>query len=143
MLLLLATGCQGAQLRPAAIEKDDVCAGCKMAISQPRYAAQVVDKEGNQHKFDDIGCMLRFIREHKMKDSGAAFFVMDYVGGKDWLDARTAVFVKSDAIASPMASGLAAFRDQAAAKEFADKNKGQVWRFEQLGSGGQSASPQR
>ncbi|MFB3813351.1 MAG: nitrous oxide reductase accessory protein NosL [Terriglobales bacterium] len=103
-----------------------------MAISEPRYAAQVVDKEGNTHKFDDIGCMLRFARQRRVTDSSGAFFVMEHVGGKDWLDARQAAFVKSDAIGSPMASGLGAFQNRASADDFVARNKGLVLTFDEL-----------
>jgi copper chaperone NosL len=131
-VVLLTTGCQAGEARPAAIDKDDVCALCKMAISEPRYAAQIVDKDGNNHKFDDIGCMLRFARDRKLNDASATFFVMDYESGKDWLNARQTTFVRSDAISSPMASRLGAFRSRSKAGDFSAKNKGQVLTFEEL-----------
>lgn len=128
MLLLLALACQADQ-RPQAIEAHDVCTSCKMAISQPRYAAQAVDKDGNAHKFDDIGCLLRYLREHNPPRQRV--YVMDYVH-QQWLAAESAVFVKSDAVESPMAGGLAAFRDQSAAQQFLKSNAGQVMNFSEL-----------
>ncbi len=103
-----------------------------MAISEPRYAAQVVDKDGGQYKFDDIGCMLSFIRKQNLQNSGAVFFAMDYLTGKDWLPVNSATFVRSPEVPSPMSSGLAAFRDTNTAKDFAAKNKGQVLTFTEL-----------
>jgi copper chaperone NosL len=128
VLLLLSMGCQADQ-RPQAIESHDVCTSCKMAISELRYAAQLVDKDGNAFKFDDIGCMLRYLREHGLPQRRV--YVMDFIN-QQWLQAESAVFVKSDAIKSPMASALAAFRDQPAAQQFVKKNSGQVMSFSEL-----------
>lgn len=128
VLLLIALACQADQ-KPQAIEAHDTCTSCKMAISQPRYAAEVVDKNGNAYKFDDIGCMLRYLRNHKLPQH--RIYVMDYVS-QQWLEAESAIFLKSEAIESPMASGLAAFRDQAAAQRFLNNGSGQVMGFAQL-----------
>lgn len=137
VLLLAVMGCQADQ-KPQPIEAHDVCASCKMAISETRYAAQVVDKEGSAHKFDDIGCMLRYRREHKLPQ--ARIYVMDYVD-RQWLEAESAVFLRSGAIASPMASGLAAFRDRVAAQQFLKGSSGQITSFSDLTSNPASARP--
>ncbi len=99
---------------------------CKMAISQLQYAAQVVDKEGNHYKFDDIGCMLVYVRQRHLKTTELTFFFTDYMNTAHWLDATSAVFVKSRRIDSPMASGFAAFDGEPSAKDFAANNQGQV-----------------
>jgi copper chaperone NosL len=105
-----------------------------MAISQASYAAQVLDKDGTAFKFDDIGCMIRFVRQNNRRATVVEFFVMDY-NDKHWLIARQSKFVKSEQTASPMASGLTAFRDPTRAQEYAAKSKGQVLQFEDLWKG--------
>jgi len=97
-----------------------------MAISEKRYAAQLIDLGGNARKFDDIGCMLRSSRER-----AAAWFVMDYQQ-QQWIDARQAWFVTSKAIPSPMASGIAAVGDKSRAEDLARKYQGHLSRFEDL-----------
>jgi copper chaperone NosL len=128
VLLLLALACQADQ-RPQAIEAHDACASCRMAISQPQYAGQIVDKEGNAYKFDDIGCMLRYLNNHTFPQR--RLYVMDYVN-RHWLEAGSAVFVRSEAIRSPMNGGLAAFRDQSAAQQFLKNSSGQMISFAEL-----------
>ena len=128
VLLLLALACQADQ-RPQAIEAHDTCASCRMAISQPQYAAQVVDREGTAYKFDDIGCMFRYLNNHTFPQR--RLYVMDYVN-RQWLEAEQAVFVRSEAIRSPMAGGLAAFRDQPAAQQFLKNSSGQMISFAEL-----------
>jgi copper chaperone NosL len=56
---------------------------------------------------------------------------MDYVN-RQWLEAEQAVFVRSEAIRSPMAGGLAAFRDQPAAQQFLKNSSGQMISFAEL-----------
>jgi copper chaperone NosL len=111
-----------------------------MAISQAAYAAEFVDKDGSVLKFDDIGCMVRYVREHDRKDAVAAFFVMDY-NDKHWLAAQQATYVKSDRSPSPMASGLTAFREPAQAHDYAEKNKGQTLGFDDLWKGDVAEPP--
>lgn len=112
-----------------------------MAISQPRYAAQIVDEDGTAFKFDDIGCLLRYLAAHQLPR--ARIYIMDYLS-EQWLDAEKAVFVKSESIESPMAGGLAAFGEAKAAKEFLQHNRGRIISFSELTLGAPSAEhPQR
>ena len=127
-LLLLALACQADQ-KPQAIEAHDACASCRMAISQPQYAAEVLDKDGNAYKFDDIGCMLRYLNNHTLPQR--RLYVMDYVN-RQWLEAERATFVRSNAIASPMDGGLAAFRDQSAAQQFLKNSSGKMMSLTEL-----------
>jgi copper chaperone NosL len=102
-----------------------------MAISQSGYAGEFIDKDRNATKFDDIGCMIRFVRDNHRRDTIVKFFVMDY-NDKHWLEAQNATYVKSGKTASPMASGLTAFHDPSSASAYAAKNDGMVLRFDDL-----------
>lgn len=102
-----------------------------MAISQNRYAAELVDRDGNVWKFDDIGCMLQYTKDHSLKPQFQTFFVMDYQS-QHWLDAARAIYVRSGEIPSPMAGGIVAFDDQAKAAEFSRGVHGELLRFEGL-----------
>jgi len=108
-----------------------MCSFCKMAISEKRYAAEVVEREGNLSKFDDIGCMLRFVHDRNLEGKAAAYFVVDYEQ-RDWLSGEDAYYVKSEAIHSPMGGGLIAFKDRTRADDHASKVKGQVLTFEDI-----------
>jgi copper chaperone NosL len=97
-----------------------------MAISQLRYAAEMIDAEEQVFKFDDIGCMLRFSRARR--PNGAVWFVMDYDSRK-WLPAEAAHLVKSPSIQSPMGGGIIAFEDRAKAQDYARQLQGKVLGF--------------
>ena len=108
-----------------------MCAQCKMAISEKRYAAEMVDPEGDVIKFDNLDCMVRYASGRSLKDKAAAWFVMDS-DGRQWLDARQALLVKSATIPGPMGSGTLAAKDAATAQQLALHFSGQVLHFEDL-----------
>lgn len=81
-----------------------------------RYAAEIIDRDENVYKFDDIGCMLRFMREHRTED--AAVFVRDY-DGSGWMSAPEAHYVRSEAIPSPMGGHTIALKQKLAAEDYA------------------------
>ena len=130
-LLLIAAGCGSRLPRPVEIEDSDICARCKMAISERRYAAEMTGMDGNVFKFDNIDCMVRYAVAHSLKDKASAWFVMDS-DGREWLDARQAFLVKSASIPGPMGSGVLAVKDSAVAGDLARRFSGRVLRFEDL-----------
>ena len=132
-LLLVTAGCGSRSPQPVEIEAADMCAQCKMAISEKRYAAEMADLDGNVIKFDNIDCMIRYASGHGQKNKAAAWFVMDS-DGREWLDARQVLLVKSPSIPGPMASGVLAVKDRTAADGLAKRFSGQVLRFDDLWS---------
>lgn len=112
LLLSLLIACESKPRGPVPLDANDACASCRMAISERRYAAELLDHEGNIYKFDDIACMLRFAHSHGLQISNTTFYVTDYANSKDWLDARNAYFTQlQSSVSSPMASGVVAFRN--------------------------------
>jgi copper chaperone NosL len=125
LAVALSGGCGGGATEPAAISADDMCAGCKMAISEKRYAAQFIDGDGETYKFDDIGCMVSREDETRNELGIAARFVMDY-DTLEWIDADEAFFVHSSELRTPMGSGLAAFKEKARAEAASQKYHGRL-----------------
>lgn len=112
LVISLLIGCDSRATGPVPIGPDDACASCRMLISERRYAAEMLDGNGTIYKFDDIACMMRFARAHGGNSPSVRFYVTDYATGRDWMDARQASFARlRNNSSSPMASGLAAFRN--------------------------------
>ncbi len=86
----------------------DMCERCKMAISERKFAVQVIDpKSGKVYKFDDIGCaFLWFDDENISWEDKAKIFITDAKTGK-WLDAKKTIY--TDDSITPMAFGFAAY----------------------------------
>lgn len=108
-----------------------MCAQCKMAISEKRYAAELQDADGNILKFDNIDCMARYAAGHGLRTSAAAWWVMNSEG-TEWLDLHQALLVRSSAIPGPMGSGILAVKDQSSAQALAQRFSGQIIGFESL-----------
>ena len=89
----------------------DMCERCKMAISDRKFAAQIINPQnGKGYKFDDLGCAVLWMDEEKIpwKDK-AVIWITDAKNGK-WIDARKAKYL-GGAI-TPMAFGFAAYTEQ-------------------------------
>src|SRR5262249_29888212 len=61
-LLVSLAGCTGSSLEPVAIDtKNDTCAWCRMAISDTRFAAELLAPAEEPRLFDDIGCLRDYL----------------------------------------------------------------------------------
>jgi copper chaperone NosL len=123
--------CQKRTVEPVAIAPEDMCSYCKMAISEKQYAAELIDGEGQPSKFDDIGCLLNFIKKRSVSVSAASFFVMDF-DQRQWIKAESAYYVRSSELTTPMNGAIIAFKNQSTAQEAAGKYHGKLLRFKEL-----------
>ena len=132
-ILVLAACAQGsAELKPPEIRYGETtCTDCNMIISDERFAAAYAYEVGTGRyqsaMFDDIGDMLRYADKHP-EHTIAARYVHDYES-KEWIDAAKAIYVMSDKIETPMASGIAAFStaDRAEALAYSLGSKALTW----------------
>lgn len=129
--VLMFADCQTKKIEPVALAPDDMCSFCKMALSEKQYAAELIDSDGQVFKFDDIGCLLNFIRKRSINVSGASLFVMDF-NQRQWIKADNAYYVRSSDVTTPMNGGIIAFKDQANAQEAVGKYHGKLLRFGDL-----------
>lgn len=131
--VILLAGCStnSGEVQPPDIHyNEDGCDACGMLISDAKFAAASVEEDGTARKFDDIGDLVDYYADHP----GAqvkAYFVHDYPSEK-WLRAEAAAFIVSPQIQTPMAHGIAAYADRAAAETAAQKFGVQVMTFDEL-----------
>lgn len=133
LLLIAVTACGGAagdEPTPPAIHYgEDICEFCGMIISEERYAAAYVTRDGQGRIFDDVGDM---VQAHlQRQEDVAAFFVHDHET-RDWIRAETAYFVLSPDLPTPMLSGLAACAAPEQAADLAAELGGEVFTFDEL-----------
>lgn len=105
-------GCASSEIRPVELYAEDACAMCRMAVSDPAFASEIITLDGDVLKFDDLRCMENYRREHATLRL-QAIFVKDYET-RAWLPYERSVIVRTS-IATPMGSGTiaAASADQA------------------------------
>lgn len=111
-LALLAGACAGGPAGPPEVHWGvDECSHCHMIVGEARFAAAARGPAGEEARFDDLGCLLRWRAEgHEAWQA----WVQEASGG-GWLPAAEAVYLHVPGRATPMGSGLTAHRDAAAA----------------------------
>ncbi len=101
----------------------DTCSRCNMIISEEKYAAGLVAKNGDKMVFDDVGEMFIVVQEEGLNDRRA--WVHDFDSVK-WIDATKAFYVDAHDIMTPMGMGVVAFEQREAAEKLAAEKNGTV-----------------
>ena len=120
LLLFLIFSFSGCEKKVGGVAKmhwdRDMCERCKMAVSERKFAAQIINPKTNRvYKFDDIGCGVLWLKEEKIPwAKEAKIFVTDAKTGK-WIDARKAKYV--DDLITPMAYGFGAYSKKTMPKD--------------------------
>lgn len=94
----------------------EACAHCRMTIMDKRFAAEILTGKGKAIKFDDFGCLLKYVKDNHFNDPESMIFVADYnnINGK-FLDAHQAIYLHSEQLKSPMGGNYAASSTMASA----------------------------
>lgn len=95
-------------VKPQEIEYGvDACHYCSMTIVDKQHAAELVTKKGKVFKFDAAECMIHHISNIDATKV-ALYFVTDYNSPGQLIDSKTATFIISENIPSPMRANLSA-----------------------------------
>jgi len=125
VLLLLSLSIlyfSGCEKKPTTTELRDVhwdrdmCARCKMVVSDRHHAIQVIDSNsGKSYMFDDIGCAILWFDDEQIewRDS-AKIWITDASTG-EWIDAKTALYDSGNI--TPMAYGFTAHKSRESIKD--------------------------
>ncbi|RAR41149.1 MULTISPECIES: nitrous oxide reductase accessory protein NosL [unclassified Paenibacillus] len=131
-ILMILSACGGEKYEPQAInENTDVCVICKMAVKDDQYATQIITKDGQSLKFDDIGCLNTWKKENGTDTIGAEF-VRDF-NSKQWLRYEKAYYAYDPSYQTPMAYGIVSFEQEADATAYIEEQgKGKLMTAEDL-----------
>jgi nitrous oxide reductase accessory protein NosL len=75
--------------------------------------------------------MIRYAISRNLRGKATEWYAMDSEG-RDWLNARHALFVRAASIPGPMGNGVLAVKDAAKAEQLAKQFSGQVLHFDDL-----------
>lgn len=137
--LIVLIACGGAtvtpDMPPEILYGEDVCDQCNMIISDERFAAGLVVElapgEFEHRIFDDIGDLLAYEKTHGEEFTIAAYYVHDY-NSKEWIDGKSAYYIHSEELFTPMGFGLAAAAQELEAEALAEEWNGSVLSFAEL-----------
>jgi copper chaperone NosL len=89
---------------------EDGCHTCKMTLMDSKFGAEIVTSKGKIYKFDDVNCLLTFYNSGQVStEDMKEILIVDFSKPEKLIDARNALYVKSESIKSPMAGNVAAF----------------------------------
>ncbi len=140
VVLTLLAGCGGEPSGgPPEIQYGlEECDYCRMVISQEKSAAAIVDQAGTATPFDDVGCLLDYLRYQRSvrpppgePTTATNVWAHDHAGG-GWIAAEPAWFVHDPRGLTPMGSGLRAFAMRPDAEAFAGDRGWQVMAWPEL-----------
>jgi copper chaperone NosL len=80
-----------------------------MAVSEARFAGQIVAPGELPRFFDDIGCLAEFVKSGRAP-AGAVAFVADH-RTREWVRADRAHYTRVEGLATPMGSHVVAHAD--------------------------------
>jgi copper chaperone NosL len=109
---------------PAPLDtRSESCSWCRMAVSDPRFAAQLVAPSEEPRFFDDIGCLAGYLQSRRGLPKGARAYVADH-RHQAWIDAGAAVYSRVESLETPMGSHLVAHADAASRDQDAEARGG-------------------
>ncbi len=117
--LVMNTSCSQPGPKPIRLNKDE-CAYCKMTVTHAPFAAQIMTTKGRQYVFDDLGCMVIYIKENQ-QEKGNQFYITDFTNPNTFLDVHQAKLISSDSLRSPMRGNMAAFSSVDSMKEYLNR----------------------
>ncbi|ATP39314.1 hypothetical protein CSE16_04245 [Solibacillus sp. R5-41] len=132
LMTLVLAGCGNADLTAREIHLEtDICEICNMAISHPDYAAQAIFKNNDYQVFDDLGCLIDFLKGESAKEVVIAYIYSEDTG--QWIDVKEAYFVYNADYWTPMNYGVLAFEKEQALTDYVQENgDGQLLSYEAL-----------
>ena len=85
------------------------CAHCHMTIADPRFAAELLTRKGRVFLFDDPGCLATFAVSGPVgPEQVHSAWVTDFRHPGTLISAQDAIFLRTEAVRTPMASNLLA-----------------------------------
>ena len=100
--------CRSAALDPAPLDVGHAtCGYCRMEVSDPRFASQLVVPAEDPRFFDDLGCLSRYLAEAQDLPPQARVYVADH-RTRAWIPAERAVFTRAVALTAAMGSHIIA-----------------------------------
>lgn len=116
LLAIILQSCSK-QTEPISYGKDN-CDFCKMTIIDAKYGCEAVSEKGKVFKFDDLSCMVKYLKTAQLPIESYPFVVVsNYQNGSSLIAVKSAVFVSGKQFASPMRGDVAAFADAKAVAE--------------------------
>jgi len=123
-LLIMLAGCEP---KPQPIQfGSDQGDYCRMIITEPQFASQILNNQGRSFKFDSIECMAAYSLTADDPENIHSHWVPNFENPDRWLQAEDAYFLHSETLRSPMGLYLSAYADRESAEKYRQEYKGEI-----------------
>jgi len=93
-----------------------------MGVADLKFGSEIITDKGKIFKFDDIGCMIRFMKSGSIDQKNISrTVVVNYEKQNDFIEADKAVLIISENTKSPMGFNIAAFSSKGSVSKFDGK----------------------
>jgi copper chaperone NosL len=126
--VMLAVTLYSCSAQPAPFKPGkDNCDFCKMGITDTRFGAELITKKGKMYRFDDLHCLVAFLKEGKVKEESVSKNVsILFDKPNEFLEVTKCIFVINTELKSPMGSDAAAFSSRQAAEEYSKGKNAEI-----------------
>lgn len=122
-VLALFAACRSGLPEPAPLDtRNEACAFCRMAVSDARFASQLVAPGELPLFFDDLGCLAGRLKAEAAGEDAVAY-VADH-RTRAWVRADRAVYTRQPGLETPMGSHAIAHADAASRDQDPDASGG-------------------
>lgn len=98
-----------------------------------KFGSEIISNKGKVYKFDAAECMVRFVKEGKIKqDDINSRLVTDASKPGQFVDALTAAYLVSEKFPSPMGANLSAYGSKSDAEKFQKNYPGELMTWEEI-----------
>lgn len=115
MIVSMAACAGDADYSPREINWDrDICINCLMGLAEKEYSAQAINNRNKVIWFDDIGCLVEYMKTpdwERYKGNGEVKMYVGHCETGEWIDVEKAWFRFGDR--TPMGYGYGALKTKA------------------------------
>lgn len=112
---------------------EDNCTECKMLVSDKKFGAELVTSKGKVIKFDAIECLATFLQRGNISDAEIhSLWIIDFSRPTELTDARSAFYLHSESLRSPMGMNLSGFQTKESLEQIKARYDGEILTWEQV-----------
>jgi len=111
---------------------EDHCHYCDMTIVDKTHVSEYVTKKGKSYKFDGIECMIHNLNQKKDRRNLSFILVSNFNKPGNFINAKTATYLVSKTIRSPMGAYLSAFNSKEEGDSAQKKYGGNLYTWQEI-----------
>lgn len=110
----------------------EACHYCRMTVVDQQHASQLVTKTGKAFSFDAVECLVNYLSDHPGIEAEGLVLVNSLDQPGVLTDAKSASYLISPNLPSPMGANLTAFTSEESATKALDTYSGILYSWESL-----------